>query len=187
MVFKGEISPETKAYVRFLRVQGRKSFREISKICGISKSSVERIVNCSLPGKTSTKTKTKKPRAASGRPKKISPRAERFILRELRKLRSSEGSFSVARLMTATGLSQKDITIRSVSNVMHKAGYGLYDARKKGRLSIKDLRDRVRYAKKMGNRPADFWSEEVAFYLDGVSFTYKTNPHDQARSPGSKI
>ena len=27
------------------------------------------------------------------------------------------------------------------------------------------------------------WKDSVAFYLDGVSFVYKTNPMDQARAP----
>jgi hypothetical protein len=35
--------------------------------------------------------------------------------------------------------------------------------------------------------PAHFWTHDVAFYLDGVSFVYKTNPAEQARAPGSRI
>ena len=27
----------------------------------------------------------------------------------------------------------------------------------------------------------DFWTKEIAFYLDGVSFVHKYNPADQAR------
>ena len=33
----------------------------------------------------------------------------------------------------------------------------------------------------------DFWTEKIAFYLDGVSFAYKRNPLDQARAPTGRI
>ena len=31
------------------------------------------------------------------------------------------------------------------------------------------------------------WTDSVAFYLDGVSFVYKTNPLDQARAPKGRV
>ena len=33
----------------------------------------------------------------------------------------------------------------------------------------------------------DFWTKEIAFYLDGVSFVHKYNPADQARAPKGRI
>ena len=33
----------------------------------------------------------------------------------------------------------------------------------------------------------DFWTEKIAFYLDGVSFAYKRNPLDQARALTGRI
>ena len=31
------------------------------------------------------------------------------------------------------------------------------------------------------------WKDSVAFYLDGFSFLYKTNPMDQARAPKGRV
>jgi hypothetical protein len=33
----------------------------------------------------------------------------------------------------------------------------------------------------------DYWTKDVAFYLDGVSFVYKTNPASDASKPKSKV
>ncbi len=182
-MFRGRISPETRAYARYLSLWQSKSLREIADICGISKSSAQRIIHSQLPGRIFKRKK----RSQCGRNKKLLPRGERYVLRELRKLRSKEGSFSISRLMLMTGNSENDISPRTISNVMRNDGYRLYDARKKGLLSPKDFRKRVKFARQMENRPIRFWTDDVAFYLDGVTFTYKTNPHDQARAPGSKI
>ncbi len=181
MVFKGKLKAEDIAYARLLKKHGQ-SCRDIAKSSNMSKSSVQRQTRSSIQSKQHCRGHTK-----IGRPTKISPRLERYILREFKKLRSCEGSFSIARLMSVTGLNQRDITIRSISNLIHRAGYGLYNARKKGLLSAKDLKDRVNFAKRMINRPVKFWCDEVSFYLDAVSFTYKSNPHDQARAPRSKV
>ena len=29
----------------------------------------------------------------------------------------------------------------------------------------------------------DVWTNKIVFYLDGISFVYKSNPMDQARAP----
>ena len=44
------ISPETRAYVRFLRIEGRKTVREVAKICSISPASVVRIIRKPVVG-----------------------------------------------------------------------------------------------------------------------------------------
>jgi len=197
MVFKCNIPPENKALARLLILQGNLSLREIAQTCDMSKTSVGRLSHMMTKSSNSTLMKKNNRKSSSdnapsrsskiGRPKKLTVRAERYVMRELKKLRSSEGSFSIARLMTVTGLSQEDITIRSVSNLIRRNGYGLYQARKKGLLSKNDLKVRVKFARRMLKRPDDFWCNDVAFYLDAISFIYKTNPHDQARSPKSKI
>ena len=43
---------------------------------------------------------------------------------------------------------------------------------------------RVTFARRMqADYVLNVWKDSVAFYLDGVSFVYKTNPMDQARAP----
>jgi transposase len=188
LVFKGRLPPENRAYARYLRSTDELSLREIARLCKMSPSSVKRCTESDLPGIVNTprisRMASKRP---GGRQRKLTTRTERYVVRELRKLRRSEGTFSVARLMTATGISQANVTIRTVCNVLHRNGYGFYQARKKGLLSDKDLKHRVKFANKMIRRPESFWCRDIAFYLDGVSFVYKTNPLDQGRAPRSRI
>ena len=51
-----------------------------------------------------------------GRPKKVSLREERIILREIRKLRDESGSFAIKRLRLVSGLGDKvcDETVRNL-------------------------------------------------------------------------
>ena len=55
-------------------------------------------------------------------------------------------------------------------------------------MTNKDLQLRMNFAKKAKKLlQPDFWESGVSFYLDAVGFTYKTNPCDQARSPGAML
>ena len=55
-------------------------------------------------------------------------------------------------------------------------------------MSEADKVKRVEFAQKMQeNYPPTVWTETVAFYLDGVSFVYKTNPMDEARAPKGRL
>lgn len=45
----------------------------------------------------------------------------------------------------------------------------------------------ARNCKKILSTKPDFFSENIAFYLDGVSFVYKTNPMGQAVAPKGRI
>lgn len=182
MVFRRKISAEVRAYTRFLRQDLNLPYSKISKRCKISATSAKRICKedpfpqniCKSNGKT-------------GRPRKISENQGRYILREVKKLRMSEGSFSIPRLMTAAGLSQADVSRRTVIRFLHSHGYRYRQTRRKGLLSPEDLLKRKKFALKMVKRPATFWSKDISFYIDGVCFVYKTNPLDQARTPKSTI
>ncbi len=180
MVYTGKISCETRAYVKLLRTKRKMSFRKIAKECKISESSAYRIVN----GTTKNNVKHRK---RTGRPRKIYPAMERHILRHVKKLRLSEGSFTIPRLMQVCGISEHYITRRTLLNVLHRNGYRFRQTRKKGLLNMDDLRKRLVYARRMLRRPAQFWCGGVAFYLDAVSFVHKTNPLDQAKAPKSRI
>lgn len=149
MVFKHKIPADVKAYAKFLREEQKMSLCRVAVKCGISSSSVKRITNdCSkqLP-KTS---------GARGRPRKINHQQERYILRELKKLRQSEGTFSISRLMTATGLSKANVTPRTVLNVLHRNGYKYRQTRRKGILTHSDFKKRTAFARKMIKRPSNF-------------------------------
>lgn len=187
MVFRGTIPAETKAYARFLRVIGGMSLRKVAQECGIAPSTVKAISESALKS-GSVKGRLTKKRTSVGRPRKISWRTERHLLREVERLRREEGTFTIKRLMMATGLHESDVSVRTVSNVLYRNGIRMYQTRKKGVLSLDDFKIRANFAQdNINNRQEDFWTNDVAFYLDAVSFAYKTNPLDQARAPRSRV
>ena len=52
--------------------------------------------------------------------------------------------------------------------------------------SDKDMR--VTFARRMqADYPMNVWTDSIAFYLDGISFVYKTNPMDQACVPKGRV
>ena len=55
-------------------------------------------------------------------------------------------------------------------------------------MSQADKEKRVASAQTMQeNYPPNVWTHSIAYYLDGVSFVYKTNPMDQARAPKGRV
>ena len=186
MVFEGLISSETKAYARYLRHDQKMSLRQIARICNISHSSVSRVTSAPLPDKKTRGGCGQK--VITGRPRKLSSRAERHLERELNNMQESVGTFHVPDLMASTGVSSSDVSQRSVRRSLNRKGYKFVQTRRKGVLTKNDLKIRTKFAKEMLKKyPAEFWKNDVAFYLDGVSFVYKTNPYDQARAPGSRM
>ena len=118
----------------------------------------------------------------TGRPRKLSKRDERAIIREIPRLRESVGSFTTKRLRVAAGIGKR-VCDETVRRTLKGADYGYYHSRKKGLLKKKDLRDRIKFSKKVKKVMAEnIWTEGVAFYFDGASFQHKYNPFDEARS-----
>jgi glucose/arabinose dehydrogenase len=66
-------------------------------------------------------------------------------------------------------------------------GFTLQASRKKGILLEKDLKQRLKFAKSMIKSNVDYWTKDIAFYLDGVLFIHKTNPASDALKPKSKV
>jgi len=89
MVFTGEIDPQTKAFVTFLRENNHVTVKEISKRCRISRASVFR---CLKGGKMTSKKKS------PVRPRKITAREEQIIHKNVQQLRNTEGTLSVNSL-----------------------------------------------------------------------------------------
>lgn len=182
MVFEGEISPEVRAYVRYLRNEMHLSYRAIAKKCHIAHTSVGNILHSPLhpPKKTSS--------TRPGRPRKLTPRRERHLLRELNKMQEEQGKFSVADVMTQANVSSSESSERSVRRLFNRNGYSYLPTRRKGILTKQDLKLRVTFARRTRKKyPANFWTHDVAFYLDGVSFAFKTKPYEQAKAPGARI
>ena len=67
-------------------------------------------------------------------------------------------------------------------------GYKYCEARRKGILSGADQAARVKFARAaLKSYGEAFWMNDICFYLDGVSFWYKRNPANDAKSPSGKI
>ena len=185
MVFKAKISPEKRALVIYLRRETGASFPQIGRKCGMSTSSAERIWKEFLLPKRNLSVKKK-----SGRPRKVSSRIKRLLQRNLLKLRDEGAHLTVENLVQYCGFSPQTTSLRTYARCLNEMWFRLLQTRRKGLLRESDRKVRVQYARKMDreekNNPG-FWREEVCFYLDGVSFVYKTNPMNTAMAPKSKV
>lgn len=179
MVFTTRIDSDTRARVHYLRNVKRYSTRKVAELCDVSRWSVVRISREKRHRecfKTSVNCK--------GRPKKLTGRQMRLLLRSVRALRHEEGNFSARRLMEQAGIHESEISVRSVTRFLNEHGYFYLQARKKGLVKKEDLKKRVKFAKFCRKNCKDnFWTHHVSFYLDGTGFAHKTNPLDQARAP----
>jgi hypothetical protein len=118
-----------------------------------------------------------------GRPVKLNERDERAILREAERLRETEGHFTSKRVKLLAGVDE-NISVETVRRVFRRSGLRYCHSRKKGVLKRTDLRHRLNFARKVKRlSQEDLWKNGIGFYLDGVGFTHKTNPMDQAKSP----
>eukprot|EP00794_Sanderia_malayensis_P010595 gene10595-11716_t len=166
---------------RYLHQDQNKTWREISgvkKYGKYSKATICRHMKRPIEDTTVDKRKNNK-----GRPPKLTVRDKRNILRQVEILRRDYGYFTTKRLKVFAGVSP-DISDETVRRVLRKAGFKYSHSRKKGVLSRKDLKVRYEFAKKVRRSlTPSVWTDHVAFYLDGVGFTHKVNPHDQSLAP----
>lgn len=185
MVFKKPISAEFRLYVRFLHQEKGVSVAELKKrYPEVSLRSLYRHAKSKKKINETKETNSKKKR--TGRPKKISPRDERQIIRTVYRLRKRPGPFSSKRVRLQSGVTH--VVDRSVRRVMNKHGLFYLQARKKGLLSQKDRKCRKKFATHMLQKHNEnFWKNKVSFYLDGKSFVHKTNPQDQGSVPRARI
>ena len=126
------------------------------------------------------KPKKKTNACPRGRPKKHTKRDIRHIIAALKKLYEEEGNFSVTDIQIEAGLFH--LSRRTIRRILNNMGYRFKQCRKKGILVKEDLTKRYKFAQKCKKLQNDFWTNGVAFYLDGVSFVHKTNPSRHART-----
>ena len=163
------------------------SYRKISKLTKASISSIARIRKTLDIESTQFKEASTK-RYKAGRPKKISLRQERRLVRGIKLLRTEEGTFSSKRLMQRCSLREGDVSNRTIRRYLNINGFKYLQARKKGLISDKDKRERFKFARSMRrNYSRNVWEKEIAFYLDATSYVYKRHPMDQARAPKGRI
>ena len=73
----------------------------------------------------------------------------------------------------------------NIQRILHRPGHYYLKSRKKGLLSLSDLKERIEFCQNVKQEKLDesYWKYQIAFYLDGAGFHYKTNSLDQARAP----
>ena len=190
MVFTGTINAETRAYIKFhgdsVKKNGGKR-ADVAKFlcrkCKISKMSVYRIWKEDICTKRSTDPCLSR-KGIGGRKRKVTERAEKLLLRKIKVLRNSQPNWCVRDLMAISGV--EHVSTRTVQRILNRNGYKHLVARRKGILDSHDAKLRLQYAKRMKNKGPRFWTNDIAFYFDGVGFLHKTNPKAAALTPGSK-
>jgi len=121
---------------------------------------------------------------AGGRPSKATNQDRRAIVRTVNILRRTEGAnFTSGRIKVIAGVTH--LSNRTVRRILNQGGYRYLQGRRKGLLTLADLKKRLKFCKTIRRRKLglDFWRRGISFYLDAKGFQYKTNPQDQARAP----
>ena len=185
MVFTGKFSAEKRAYIQLLGKTKSYTAKEVADECKVSLASVYRIWNNKFTKDIETKQKKRK---CGGRPEKLTLGQKRSIIRNINILREENSNFTSKKLLLSSGINRNDISPRTVRRFLNKNGYHYLQTRKKGILSKNDVRKRYKFVKMMRKEfSSDVWTKKIAFYLDGVSFTHKTNPSDEAKAPKGRI
>lgn len=188
MVYKRKTTTEERELIRFLYMEKRYSLREIAGKVGRSAATVMRVLKESHSASRQSRTHANVTYKRRGRPRKLSSREERLLIRALHKLRRTEGNFTVKRLMNEANILVSNASVRTVARFLNSQGYFYLQARKKGLLTNNDKNLRIAFAKKVRQEyNKELWTQKIAFYLEGVAFAHKTNPLDQARAPTGRI
>ena len=174
------VTPQQSAAMNILHKVNKLSIRQIhEKFSNFSLFTVFRHAT-----RTSDNLREKKKR--SGRPRIVTDRDERKLIRALKRLRKTDGSLTSKKIQVEAGLIH--LSNRTVRAILNKHGFKYLQARRKGLLSDKDLKRRLQFARNMlKNHQENVWTKHVCFYLDASSFVHKTNPFSQARAPGAKV
>ncbi len=173
------ISPEIRALVYHKRGE---RIQDVIKETNVSRSEIYKIWKLGI----SQKKMEKGTLNVGGRPRKISDRQQRKMLRLVKTLRRQDPNWTVRRLMERADIMH--VSRRTVTRLLNANGYKYLQARKKGLLSERDRKLRVKFAKHMiKDYPKDVWQTTIAFYFDAVGFIYKRNPCDQALAPSGKV
>ena len=107
-----------------------------------------------------------------GQPRLLTERDQPSIVRAIGSLREAEGSFSVKRFRLEAGI-DKRISDCTVRRCLNELGYKYLQSRRKGLMSRKDIKIRLRNARKVKRLLRnDFWTNGISFYLDGTSLIY---------------
>ena len=115
MVYNKKTTAEERALIRFLYVEKRYSLREIAGKVGRSAATVMQVLKESNSASRHSRTHANVTYKRRGRPRKLSSREERLLIRALHKLRRTEGNFTAKRLMNEANISESNVSVRTVA------------------------------------------------------------------------
>ena len=114
--------------------------------------------------------------AGPGRPRLLSEKDWRRMSVAVDRLRRAVGNHFTARALQYESNLQH-ISKSTFKREINRRGYTMEILRKKGILTEKDKKIRLKYARTMKKtHEPSFWRDIIMFYCDGVSFYHKTNP-----------
>jgi hypothetical protein len=115
-----------------------------------------------------------------GRPKKMSERDVRHVESTLVKMRDEVGDLFSTDVGRAAGVPH--VSNRTIRRSLRAKGYKFSQCRKKGQLSVEDLKKRLLFARRCARQPDEVWTRGISFYLDGTGWVHKVNPAKNART-----
>ena len=181
-----KVTVEHSAQMAAMREAGIKLPKIVEKFKELySRASIYRHANIPLgqPSRSDRRRENK------GRPRKLTERDERRVIRSIDKLREEEGSFTSKRIASHAGLATARICNRTIRRCLNRHGYGYRQSRKKGLMTLKDRVKRVKFCRDVKSLKCgvlNFWKKYISMYVDGVGFEFKTRPLDQARAPSAR-
>ena len=90
--------------------------------------------------------------------------------------------------MLEAGIDARTVSCKTVRRLLHRHGYKYIQARRKEILTVAGHERRLKFARGIKREyTCSLWTDQVAFYLDGVSFAHKYKPANQARSTQGRI
>ena len=124
-----------------------------------------------------------KRRKNTGRVEKMTSRDKRILRRTLLTLRKNVGHFTSRRIHLESSL--EHVSNRTIHRHINKLRFNQLGSKKKDLLSVKDLKLRRTFCRKITRRRLgpEFWRHGISLYLDGTELVYKINPMDKATAP----
>lgn len=162
---KGQETTESERKIILNLHKNNKSYGEIGKIVNRSPYTVRSVIK-RFKGSNNLKN-----RARKGRPRKISKKGGRKIVRMIKKKPKTTSSELAAHLRDHLGVQAHPIIVR---RALHRAGYSARVARKKPLISKKNKKRRMEFANEFIGKDNDFWCQ-VLFSDESKFNIYRSN------------
>ena len=171
-----KVSTRASMYMRFLHQEAGVTVKEIKR--RFPQYKVRSIYRHAKSKQTLDPTDQRK--TNKGRPRKLTVRDERAMIRAVHRLRKETSSFTAKRAQEEAQLTH--VSAKTFRRALVRHGYRYLQSRKKGLLTPEDKKKRVVFARNASQFKKDFWKNDIKFYFDGVGFAHKFNPYSEARA-----